>query len=528
MPRFLCSCALPTRHWHAPTTTAAAHSTAPQLCPSLAERAEANSAVRLAGTTCTVITRQIAAGALPPGEASRRRGRGARRRASAPSSRRQTDSVPRERNAAATAAVGRTQLPHAPCLRTRARRPLRLRPAGGGAGLCAQHRTRRPPLHRRAILLARHRRRPCPPAPTRAAAPPLSRSAAAKKAGKKRRKHVADADMNPEELERRKRQRERQQLALQLRDKGGHRARRAAPPAAPPAPPPPPAPPCHPCTPPWPRRRHVPEGAAEGPARREQPPLKGGQAAQGGQEGQEEGAREAAASSRPGRRGGAHLLEHEGGLLRALRVLAGGALAGAGRRAAGRCPGVPTTHPAPLHTTPPAGDGARRDLRGEPQDRGDAAGGGPAGARGQGHAPHARPEDAALVRALAAELRGCPRAAMRCAPPARKAQGAAACCSSRGRHAGPAATLCRHVTRPRARPPVRPKPCLACLGPCREEKQVRVRVEVGPKEAALGTAILAIASTPGQVAHKVTLDVDERLLGRWAAPWRCWWCWRCW
>jgi hypothetical protein len=41
----------------------------------------------------------------------------------------------------------------------------------------------------------------------------------------------------------------------------------------------------------------------------------------------------------------------------------------------------------------------------------------------------------------------------------------------------------------------------------REEASVKVRVELGPKDAAAGQCILAICTTPGEVAAKTTLQV---------------------
>ena len=42
---------------------------------------------------------------------------------------------------------------------------------------------------------------------------------------------------------------------------------------------------------------------------------------------------------------------------------------------------------------------------------------------------------------------------------------------------------------------------------CREQAGVKVRLELGPKEAAAGQCILAICTTPGEVAAKTTLQV---------------------
>jgi hypothetical protein len=60
---------------------------------------------------------------------------------------------------------------------------------------------------------------PLPPSRPTRSAPPNERSAA-KKGGKKRRKQVPDAELTPEELERRQRQRARREVALKQRQEG--------------------------------------------------------------------------------------------------------------------------------------------------------------------------------------------------------------------------------------------------------------------------------------------------------------------
>lgn len=42
---------------------------------------------------------------------------------------------------------------------------------------------------------------------------------------------------------------------------------------------------------------------------------------------------------------------------------------------------------------------------------------------------------------------------------------------------------------------------------CREQKGVKVRIELGPRDAHKSQACLAICTTPGQVAKKVTYQV---------------------
>lgn len=39
-----------------------------------------------------------------------------------------------------------------------------------------------------------------------------------------------------------------------------------------------------------------------------------------------------------------------------------------------------------------------------------------------------------------------------------------------------------------------------------------VRVEIGPREAQNGTAVVALANEPGEVAQKETVNVDLQLL----------------
>lgn len=46
----------------------------------------------------------------------------------------------------------------------------------------------------------------------------------------------------------------------------------------------------------------------------------------------------------------------------------------------------------------------------------------------------------------------------------------------------------------------------------RETAGVLVRVEVGPKEAQSGTAVVALANEPGTVAAKETVNVDLQLM----------------
>ena len=48
--------------------------------------------------------------------------------------------------------------------------------------------------------------------------------------------------------------------------------------------------------------------------------------------------------------------------------------------------------------------------------------------------------------------------------------------------------------------------------PCREEKHVKIRIELGPKEAAAGQCVLAKCKKPGAVAAKTTVRVS---LGDW-------------
>ena len=44
-------------------------------------------------------------------------------------------------------------------------------------------------------------------------------------------------------------------------------------------------------------------------------------------------------------------------------------------------------------------------------------------------------------------------------------------------------------------------------GVCREQKGVKVRIELGPRDAHKSQACLAISLTPGEVAKKVTYQV---------------------
>lgn len=46
----------------------------------------------------------------------------------------------------------------------------------------------------------------------------------------------------------------------------------------------------------------------------------------------------------------------------------------------------------------------------------------------------------------------------------------------------------------------------------RETAGVLVRVEIGPREAQNGTAVVALANEPGEVAQKETVNVDLQLL----------------
>eukprot|EP00967_Tisochrysis_lutea_P025108 scaffold28890_cov22-Tisochrysis_lutea.AAC.1 len=46
----------------------------------------------------------------------------------------------------------------------------------------------------------------------------------------------------------------------------------------------------------------------------------------------------------------------------------------------------------------------------------------------------------------------------------------------------------------------------------RETAGVLVRVEIGPKEAQNGTAVVALANEPGTVAAKETVNVDLQLM----------------
>jgi hypothetical protein len=47
---------------------------------------------------------------------------------------------------------------------------------------------------------------------------------------------------------------------------------------------------------------------------------------------------------------------------------------------------------------------------------------------------------------------------------------------------------------------------------CRETAGVRVRVELGPKDAESGTAVVALAGTPGTVAKKQTVNMAVQLI----------------
>ncbi len=49
-------------------------------------------------------------------------------------------------------------------------------------------------------------------------------------------------------------------------------------------------------------------------------------------------------------------------------------------------------------------------------------------------------------------------------------------------------------------------------GERRETAGVKVRVEVGPKEAQAGTAVVARARAPGEVARKATVNVTAQLV----------------
>lgn len=47
---------------------------------------------------------------------------------------------------------------------------------------------------------------------------------------------------------------------------------------------------------------------------------------------------------------------------------------------------------------------------------------------------------------------------------------------------------------------------------CREQKGVKVRVELGPRDAQKSQACLAISTTPGEVAKKVIHQVESACL----------------
>ncbi len=47
---------------------------------------------------------------------------------------------------------------------------------------------------------------------------------------------------------------------------------------------------------------------------------------------------------------------------------------------------------------------------------------------------------------------------------------------------------------------------------CRETAGVKLRVELGPKEAQAGTAVIARAGEPGTVAQKTTVNVTVQLV----------------
>ena len=50
---------------------------------------------------------------------------------------------------------------------------------------------------------------------------------------------------------------------------------------------------------------------------------------------------------------------------------------------------------------------------------------------------------------------------------------------------------------------------------CREQKGVKVRVELGPRDAQKSQACLAISTTPGEVAKKVIHQVESACLMTW-------------